>query len=207
MGFFNINSPFFQFINRLLDVLVLNILWLICCVPIFTIGASTCAAYSVTLKMVDDEEGYVARMFFAAFKENFKQGTCMWCITAPCLYALYIEWQLVLKSDDANAILIIGVIFSTALVLALNLYAYPLIARYKNSLKNMIKNSFGICLQYFGRSVFIVALVAFEIMLIMWNNVTVLVGILIGPEIIIYTISGIAKRIFKELDAAYGNKE
>ena len=43
--------------------------------PIFTIGSTTCAAFSVTLKMVDDEEGYVGKMFIKAFKENLKQAS------------------------------------------------------------------------------------------------------------------------------------
>ena len=59
MGIFNMDSGFARFMNRAIDVLELNILWIIFSLPVFTIGASTCAAYYVTLKMVDEEEGYV----------------------------------------------------------------------------------------------------------------------------------------------------
>ena len=200
MGIFNINSGFSKFVNRLLDVLFLNLLWILFSMPIFTIGAATCAAFSVTLKMVDDEEGYVGKMFIKAFKENFKQASLMWLITAPCIYVLYLEWQVVLKLDDISAIVIIGAIFSTAFVIAMNLYTYPLIARYENSLKNMIKNSFGICMTYFGRTLFLCFLIALEVLIIFWNNWTLLVGILIGPEFIIFTVSGISKRIFQQID-------
>lgn len=200
MGIFNINSGFSKFVNRLLDVLFLNLLWILFSLPIFTIGAATCAAFSVTLKMVDDEEGYVGKMFINAFKENFKQASLMWLITAPCIYVLYLEWQVVLKLDDISALVIIGAIFSTAFVIAMNLYTYPLIARYENSLKNMIKNSFGICMTYFGRTLFLWFLIALEVLIIFWNNWTLLVGILIGPEFIIFTVSGISKRIFQQID-------
>ena len=77
MALFNMNSGFFKFINRLLDVLFLNFLWIICSLPIVTIGAATCAAFSISLKMVDDEEGYIGKAFFKEFKKNFKQGTLM----------------------------------------------------------------------------------------------------------------------------------
>lgn len=200
MGLFNINGGFWRFMNRAMDVLVLNILWLAFSLPVFTVGAATCAAFSVTLKMVDEEEGYVARMFVKAFRANFRQGTFMWLITAPCVYAAFLIWQVVAKADGIGFIAILGAIFFTAIVIATNLYAYPLIARYDNTLKNMIKNSFGICVQYFGRTIFLVVLVALEIAIIFWNRVTLAVGAFIGPEFIIYTISAIAKRIFQQLD-------
>lgn len=200
MALFNINSGFFKFINRLLDVLFINLLWIICSLPIVTIGASTCAAFSITLKMVDDEEGYIGKTFFKAFKQNFKQGTLMWLITAPCVYMLYLLWQMVIKSEDINAIVIIGVILLTAIAISINLYSYPLIARYENSLKKIIKNSFGICVQFFIKTLILIAVVAVEIIIIMWNRWTLLAGIIIGPEFIIYTISGVSKKIFLQIE-------
>lgn len=165
MAFFNINSGFFKFINRFFDVFLINILWLICSLPIITIGASTCAAFSVTLKMVDDEEGYIAKSFFKAFKQNFKQGTLMWIITFPCIWILYLLWQTVTKMQDVSVIALIGVIFLTAAAICINLYSYPLIARYENSLKNIIKNSFGICLQYFVKTIILIAVIFLEILI------------------------------------------
>lgn len=69
MALFNMNSGFFKFINRLLDVLFLNFLWIICSLPIVTIGAATCAAFSISLKMVDDEEGYIGKAFLRNLKK------------------------------------------------------------------------------------------------------------------------------------------
>ena len=200
MALFNINSSFFKFINKLLDVLLLNLLWILCSLPVVTIGAATCAAFSVTLKMVDDEEGYIVKLFFKYFKQNFKQGTLMWIFTASQIYLLYLLWQLVFKSDDINAIIIIGVIFLTALSISMNIYSYPLIARYENSLKKIIKNSFGISIQYFGKTIILIAVIALEFFLILWNRWTLLVGIIIGPEFVIYTISGVSKKIFLQIE-------
>lgn len=203
MGIFSQNSGFVKFVNRALDVLLLNILWLAFSIPIITIGASTCAAFSVTLKMVDDEEGYVAKMFVKAFKENFKKGTLMWLISLPWLLLTLAAWRIVAIAQDYYLLIMIGAIFLTASYIAFNLYAYPLIARYDNSLKNMIKNSLGITLTHFGKTMLIVILVALEILIIIFNRYTLFVGILIGPEFIIYTISGISKRIFQQLDKQY----
>ena len=202
MGIFNQNSKLIKSVNKIIDLIWLNFLWVIFSLPLITIGASTCAAFSVTLKMVDDEEGYIARSFIKAFRQNFKQATIMWCITAPLLYLAYLIWQVVLKADSTEYffLLILGAILYTALLIVFNLYTYPLIARYENSLKNMIKNSLGICLTYFGRTVLILALLLLEGAIIFWNRWTILAGLFFGPEFMIFTISGIAKKIFLQIE-------
>ena len=79
-GIFSIENPVWQFINKLLHVLLLNLLWVVCSIPIITMGASTTAVYYVTLKLVRDEEGYTIKSFFDSFKTNFKQATLIWII-------------------------------------------------------------------------------------------------------------------------------
>ena len=71
-GLFNYDNPVWRFIGKLGDLIVLNILWTICSIPIFTIGASTTAVYYVTLKLVRDEDDSTIKAFFRSFKSNFK---------------------------------------------------------------------------------------------------------------------------------------
>ena len=78
--FFNIDSPIMVGLNKLADLIWLNILTFICCIPIITVGASITALNYVALKMVRNEEGYVTRSFFKSFKQNFKQATIIWLI-------------------------------------------------------------------------------------------------------------------------------
>lgn len=206
MGIFNMDSGFARFMNRAIDVLELNILWIIFSLPIFTIGASTCAAYYVTLKMVDEEEGYVGKMFVKAFKDNFKQGTILWLITAPCIYSCYLIWQLVAKADDVNFVVIAGAIIFTVVLLIFTLYAYPLLARYENSIRKTIMNSFAISSLYFPRTLFMIVVVGIECLIFLWNRWTMLAGILLGPELVIYTVSGITKRIFQSAEKNQKNQ-
>lgn len=77
-GIFNYDNPVWRFVGKLGDLILLNILWIICSIPIFTIGASTTAVYYVTLKLVRDDDGYTIKSFFRSFKENFKQATALW---------------------------------------------------------------------------------------------------------------------------------
>ena len=77
---FSIEGKFFGALTRFSDLVILNILFLICCVPVITIGASITALYSVTNKMAEDKENYIVKSFFRAFKENLRQSTIMWLI-------------------------------------------------------------------------------------------------------------------------------
>ena len=64
---FNLDSGFSKFMNRVSDLFLLNILWVICSIPIITIGASTTALYSVNLNLLSENEGHITKAFFKAF--------------------------------------------------------------------------------------------------------------------------------------------
>ena len=154
MKFFSVDSPLYRFLVRFLDVLKLNFMWLLFSIPVITIGASTVAAMSVALKMTDDEEGYIGRSFIKAFKENWKQGTLLGIITAVAAYAVYLDFQL-FNAVEGNPFmfLVIGIVSCFVIVLSL-LYAYPLIARYENTLIKTIQNSFEISRRYYLKFLF-----------------------------------------------------
>lgn len=62
-GLFNYDNPVWRFIGKLGDLVLLNLLWLICCIPVFTAGAATTAVYYVTLKLVRDDDGSTIKSF------------------------------------------------------------------------------------------------------------------------------------------------
>jgi uncharacterized membrane protein YesL len=200
MGLFSPDSRLVRFLERFADVLILNLLWLAFSLPIVTIGASTVAAYSVALKMVDDEECYIARSFVKAFKSNFRQGTLLWVLNAAGLYALYLDWQIVTKAQEPSVFLAVAGIISAVFVFCAFVYAYPLTARYDNSLGNMIRNSFKITFRYFVKTLILIVVLTLEIVVFMWNRTMAFFGLIVGPMILIYTVSGISKRIFQDID-------
>ena len=67
---FSFDNKFILFINKIIYASWLNILWLLCSLPILTIGASSTALYTVSIKVVRGEEGNITRQFFAAFRDN-----------------------------------------------------------------------------------------------------------------------------------------
>ncbi|MHB8128039.1 MAG: YesL family protein [Mobilitalea sp.] len=200
MSFFSVDSPLYKFLSRLLDVIKLNFLWLLFSLPIVTIGASTVAACSVALKMVDEEEGYVGRAFVKAFKENFKQGILLGLLSIAAFYVVYLDLQL-FHAIESNPLplLIIGILASVYFAFSF-VYAFPLVARYQNSLINTLRNSMQISLKYFVRTLVLLVVLAFILALMVFNTTTIFFGILIGPAFIIFTISAFSLRVFQIIE-------
>ena len=68
-------NPVLDFINTLCNFIVLNLIFLITCIPVFTIGAALSSLYCVTMKEARGEYGYLVRTYLQEFKKNFKSGT------------------------------------------------------------------------------------------------------------------------------------
>lgn len=200
MGFFSPEGPIYKFISRFWDMVVLNFLWVVFSLPIITIGASTTAAFSVTLKMVDDEEGYIGRSFIKAFKDNFKQGLFMGIIMLAAGCIIYINAAL-FEGMDSHPILLILVAFIVGLYFLFSfLYAFPLAARYHNSVFKIFANSRQICQKYMVRTIILLALIVLVMITIILNNITRYIGFLMGPSFTIFLISAFAKRIFQDIE-------
>lgn len=70
--------PFFVFMGKVGDVFAVGLLWLVCCVPVVTVGAATVGLFTVTQKLVRGEDVFAARDFFKAFRRDFGTATRLW---------------------------------------------------------------------------------------------------------------------------------
>ncbi len=149
--FINPDSPIMRFITKIALSVYLNILWLICCLPVFTAGASTTALFYVTLKMAEDKEGNITKAFFRSFRGNFKAATKIWLILLGlgAILALdgYVFYHMRFESvlwTIGTAIYIVALI-AYAVVL---MYIFPLLSRFDNHLGAMFKNSIIIGMRF-----------------------------------------------------------
>lgn len=140
---FDLDSPLFSFLNKLADLIYLNILTILCCIPVFTVGASMTALNYVVLKMVKNEEGYVTKDFFKSFKQNFKQATIIWLILLLAA-GILIGDGLIMRYSGlefpswfriALSVLAFTVVFSM-------MHVFPVLSRFENSIKQTFRNSF-----------------------------------------------------------------
>ena len=200
MKLFSVDGPLYNFFARLLDMIKLNFLWLLFSLPVVTIGASTAATFSITLKMVDEREGYIARQFWTAFKANLKQGIPTGLLNLFFVYALYLDFQL-FHAVEGNPIyfLILGIVGSV-MCFGYFIYSYALMARYENTFLRTLKNSMDISIRYFGRTIMVAVVLAVEIFIFAFNTTTIFLGLLIGPAVVCLTISGPAMYIFRDIE-------
>lgn len=203
-GFFSIDGGLYRFLGKFWDLVKLNFMWLLFSLPVITIGASTVAAYSVAMKMVDDEEGYVARSFVSAFKANFRQGTVMGLVFLAATYAIYLDYEINRVSEEGSIILIVIGIVSVFVYVTAMLYAFPLLARYENGIVATIQTSMEISRRYFGRTLLIVGMLLVEYVVFHFNTVLLCFGFLFGVSFAIFTVAAFSKRIFQEIEKEPG---
>lgn len=203
-GLFSVDGGLYRFLTRFWDLVKLNFMWLVFSLPIVTIGASTVAAYSVAMKMVDDEEGYVAGSFVRAFKANFRQGVIMGLIFLAATYAIYLDYEINRVSEEGSIPLIVIGIVSVFVYVTAMLYSFPLLARYENGIVATIQNSMEISRRYFGRTLLIVALLLVEYVIFNYNTVLLCFGLLFGVSFAIFTVAAFSKRIFQEIEKEPG---
>lgn len=142
--FFSYDSKIMQFLGKITDCIMLNIAWLICCIPIVTIGASTTAFYYTVTKVVRNERGYLWPEFWRSFKSNFKQSTIMWLIMLAILVLAYFDifYAYILTSAGTlPKILFWFIVVLFVLVGMWMSYFFPYIARFENTTGQILRNS------------------------------------------------------------------
>lgn len=197
-----IDSPIITTGIKLTNLLILNFYWLLGCLPLVTIGTSTIAAFTVTLKMVEDrEEPGMTVQFWSAYIHNLKHGIPLPLILAAAVYSIWLDFQMFNKlENNPMGFLILGLVV-IFLLLAHYLYVFPLEARYENKLLTALSNSRKICIRFFVRTLGLVGILVIQVLLFTQvAPVITYIGIFCGPILMIYTTSQIIMPIFRKLD-------
>lgn len=140
--FFDMDNKFFTFMGRVGDFMILNILWIICCLPIVTIGASTSALYYAALKIARNEDSYPTRMFFHSFRQNLRQGICLTLIFFIAALVLFMDIQLCRSMGGLLGQVLTGLFLLMIFVFAIILsYTFPILAQFENNLRNILRNA------------------------------------------------------------------
>ena len=204
-NFFDIDSPVMRFLTKLCDLMILNFLCVICCIPVITIGASVTALYSVNLKMARGEESYIIKSFFKSFKENFRISTTIWLILAVIGVLFYFDYKAIAFLPDSMRTLFYTVVGAAGLIYLLFLvYIFAYIARFENTIKNTMKNTILIAIGNLPYSVLLVGIPVCCVVLTFLNNTTfvygTLVWILFGFSGISYLSSIYFRKIFEKYE-------
>lgn len=156
---FNMDNGIFAVLGKMADLMILNVVFLITCIPIITIGPAVTGLYTVTLKMVKNEESYIIRSYLAAFKANLKKSIVLGLIVGVMILILISDFWIVLTHTGISwsllSIALIAIAFFTILLIS---YVFPVQAKFENSIINILKNSFLIALAHLPISAAVVVL-------------------------------------------------
>ena len=154
MKLFSIDSPVMRFLTQCGDLIILNLLWLVCCLPIVTIGASTTALYSCLLNR--STESSTIRKFFLAFKSNFKQSTILLLIAFLGFIFVYVNIGFYLNNHGSQSFVVkVLTLIPSVLILTVESYIFPLQAHFDNKIKQTVRNSILICIAHFPTSLLV----------------------------------------------------
>lgn len=203
-NFFNMDGPLFRTLSKVADLMILNIVFLICCIPIVTIGASVTALSYVTLKMKDGEEGYIARTFFRSFKENFRQSTVIWLVMLVLAVVMAMDFQIIGSMQGSMSMVMKVLVGMGALIwLMVFLYVFPLQSRFYNTIKKTVQNAILLSIAHFPQTFCMMPVMIGAVFLTLWNTYTIwyglLIWILLGFAVIAWINSNFLYKIFKKL--------
>lgn len=199
---FRMDSPLMRFLTKIADLMVLNILFCITSIPLITIGASWTALYSVTLKMVRDEEGSVSRSYFRSFRQNFRQATLLWLGVLVVLALLVLDIRVLngMAGGTAPGLLRVGVEILALLGIMVLQYLFPSLARFEASLADTLKNACMMALAHLPKTALMTAAVVGAVWITLINNTTIAVGLMVWPligfSLMAFGNSGILRKIF-----------
>ena len=149
---FSPDSKIMQVLGRITDLILLNLLFLVTCLPIFTIGAAATALYAMCFRLMQEEYSGIMKSYFRAFRDNFKQGTLIWLllvlIIGPALYYFY-----VLVSLD-SLLRHLGFLFMILGLLSVMTasYVFPWISQFENSTPQALKNALVLSISHLPRT-------------------------------------------------------
>lgn len=199
-GLFNPENRFWMFMEKLMNLCIVSALWLLCSLPLVTMGAATTALFGYTLKLTRDEEGYVVRTFIRSFRENFVRSTVLWLgvlaaggvLLLDLYYCQYLGISAGVLMGLRTALGSFGLLYLLTVV-----YLFPLTSYFKVSLKNTIVHSFVMAVGNLWISVTILAVCGVGAVLCWFYSSLFLIWISLAVYMVSFCLRFVFERYMK----------
>lgn len=189
-------------LSRLMDLLVLNFFFLLTSLPIITIGASLTALFSVNLKLVHDEESYISRNYFHAFRENFLQATAAFLVFLAAGMILCANLAISSRMTGLFPIFLRALASVFLIILAVCfLYYFPILARFRFTQKQILMHILHMIATQYLRFFFLLLLNIPVVFLCMYSVYTaffvLILGCVLGFSAFTYAECFLFRQIFQ----------
>ncbi len=201
MKMFAFDSPLMNLLNKISDLMILNVLAFLCCLPIVTAGASLTALHYMALKIVRDEETSISKGFFKSFRGNFKQATVIWLILMV-LFAVIIGDFIITWNMTSIFYQILRGVFTVVAALLLFEFAFvfPVLSKFANDTKTTMKNALVISIVQFPKTIVMVLLPVAFIALIWFFPVMVPIVFLFGMSVSAFIAAMMYNKFFVRME-------
>ena len=203
---FHYENPFIQFLVRVGDLMILNLLFLVCALPVVTLGASLTALHRVTQNMLFEQEEPLIKSFFRAFRQNFKQSTLVWLAELVIIVSLACDVLLVMAYFDGSLARTMYILVAVLAILVAGVFSYlmPLIARYENGMRQQVNNAVVLAIIKLPKTIILVLMNLLPVILLLISVPvfvqTLIFWVIIGFAFVSFIESSILKPVFQQLE-------
>ena len=178
---FGFGGAYTTIVGKIFDTLMLGVLWVICSLPLITIGASTTALYYAIVKSVKNDEGYASTMFFKSFKKNFLRATILWLIVALAFFLMRLNSGILMaKTEGTFGLVMIGFYTAAAVYVVLTAaYMFPALSRFEMDTFWFLRIALYMVARYFLTSIVIAVILAMAAVFV-WR-LPLLIFVVPGP--------------------------
>lgn len=151
--FFDDSNPIWMAMGRLFDMTLLNVLWLVCCLPVFTIGPSTVAFFYAAMALARGEETYLTKDFFRSFRRDFGRNVAAGLLIT--LTGVFLAVDVRMAYLAGGGIYTFFMVFFAVLFLVwafVAQFTFPLLAKFDNSIKNTLIRAFTLSIRHFPQT-------------------------------------------------------
>ena len=197
---FNVDSPVFAFFARIMNMVILNLLWLVFCIPIITIGASTTAMYSVQIQILQGMDDGIIRCFWKSFRQDFWKATILSLLAVPLLGIVAINILYVTGLVPGLPMVVkMGVTIVTVLLLSVIAYLFPLTAQFQNTIWGTFRNAFYFTFAFLPQSVWMLVVGALPIALLIILNIDIVQAMVLGTAILFSISANLKMRVLRKI--------
>ena len=188
MKFWAIDSPVMRVLGRLGDIIILNMIFVVGCIPVITIGTSLSALYAVAMKMARGEDPSVWKEFWKAYKRNFRPATICWKRGSESMYSIM---RIVLA-------VILG------MWMLMFQYLFPYIARFENGIFATLRNALLLAAAHIPSTIVIVGLSVGSLILTLFTSrsfvIASIIWVFFGFAVLAYVQAFLLCRIFEKYE-------
>ena len=208
MNIFEEGSPFQRFLNKMADLLILNLIALLMCLPIITAGASLTAMHYVLLKMVRGEEGYIVKSFFRSFKREFRQATVLWILYMALAALMASNLIMILQGGGVYPLWLPSSILVVAVLeLMFMIYTFAMLSRFDNSIYQTLINAVTLTFSELPRSLEMAVITLVPFIAFFRASILLPLLVLFGLSVPGYACAIVYDPIFKKIEKQIWEEE